>query len=50
MHEITTTPKFEHVFGEEWALVKCDFPAIGNFSITPQIWEECELTPQVEAL
>lgn len=50
MHEITTTPKFEHVFGEEWALVKCENPTIGDFSITPQIWEEGELKPQTRAL
>lgn len=33
MHGITTTPKFEHVFGGEGALVKCDFPSIGSHPV-----------------
>ena len=50
MHETTTTPKFEHVFEEEDALVKCDFPSIGTCSVTPQSQKGRNLKPQARAL
>lgn len=50
MHEITTAPKFERVFGGEGVLVKCENPAIDFPLRGPRDIGTLAAEPQAKAL